>query len=76
MEQQGFIFPMCLMFPPGNRHFYDPGRGYQENPQWRVRVLPLQPRTFVKNERERARVAPRVRPTRLALFATYPERLE
>lgn len=45
-----FDFPhvWLVSFPPGHRHFHDPGGGDQENSQRRVSVLPLQPRTLVK----------------------------
>lgn len=33
----------------GHRHLHDPGRGHQENPQRRIRVLPLQPRALVRS---------------------------
>lgn len=66
------------LFPPGHRHLHDPGGGDQENPQRRVRVLPLQPRTLVKKGYVALTACPppNSQATRLALFATYaPERL-
>lgn len=57
------------LFPAGHWHLHDPGGGDQENPQRRVRVLPLQPRTVVKQSEGDPRPPPRrCRAARLALF--------
>lgn len=34
---------MLLSAPAGDRHLHDPGRSHQENSQWGIRLLPVQP---------------------------------
>lgn len=64
-----FLTCWTCFFPPGNRHLDDSSRGNQENPQWRVSVLPLQSCTFVKEKRGGGLLPPlSVRPPSAASF--------